>query len=78
MAKKSGVSKGLLWEECIDFGLDGEQSDEYSEPVEGRYLLKPDTQVEFEPDGREDIRPVLITQDDVLRGAVEVIARRKV
>ena len=81
LAKKGGSSKGLFWGEGIDIGLDGEQSDEYSVAIEGSYFLNNNPEIgsgiEFAPGDAEESRTIVISKDDVLRGAVKVIARRR-
>ena len=79
---KGGCAPGILWEANQEMGADGLPDVEWDEPAEGTYSLPLQLEtgrpiVEFSYDfSFSEEKPLIVTEDDVLRGAVQVIARR--
>lgn len=82
LERKGGSANGVYWQTEVERGEHGEVEVESEFPVEGTYVL------EHGPEGIEPLigfkakgsppesLPIIVHDEDVLRGVVQVIARR--
>ena len=80
LEKSGGQAKGIHWETEVERDDEGEIVMEMESPVMGTYSLADTPEgisplVEFKAKGPETI-PLLVREEDVMQGAVQVIARR--
>ena len=81
LEKSGGKAKGILWASIAELDSSGEIVMETDEPDEGIYSLasspegiQPLIEFYYKDISSEEV-PDVVTEDDVLRGAVQVIAR---
>lgn len=81
LEKSGGRAEGVLWEYWFSAGPDKGINEEGDEPEMGLYSLNhnmnpPTVEFQYMDSETPEIPPIVVTEDDVLIGAVQVIARR--